>query len=93
MVATIMRVPPRSGQEPACYFRKRGRGVAAAVCDRKGALSRRWFGMAFDWQEHLERPRNGQTCTAKLFRYRDKVRFIQRGASFLLLGNLLAGVS
>ncbi|CAK0910579.1 unnamed protein product [Prorocentrum cordatum] len=55
MVATIMRVPPRPGEEPACYFRKRGR-AAAAECNKQGVWSRRWFWRVLDWQEHLDHP-------------------------------------
>ena len=86
MVATIMRVPPRPGEEPACYFRRRGR-AAAAECKKQGVWSRRWFWRVLDWQDHLDRPRNGQSWAAKLSRYRDREWFIQRRASLLSSGS------
>ena len=82
MVASLMRVPRYPCEDVGDFVRRRGR-VAAHHCRSSGRWSKRWFKRASDWNQHLERPRNRCSWSAKLLHYMDREWFIQRRISLL----------
>ena len=92
MVATVLRVPRQLGEEAPDYVKRRGR-LAACACQKSGKWSQRWFKRATN--EHLERPRNGNSWPAKLLHHMDRDWFRQRRFSLLPAqsqnGSCLAG--
>ena len=94
MVATAMRIQRYPFEDIADFVRRRGR-AAAVQCRQTGQWSRRWFKRAADWNEHLERPRNGDCWSSKLLHFRDREWLIQKRMSLLpsdcTSGSCLAG--
>ena len=82
MVSTLLKTPRYPDGEAADFIRRRGR-LAAGKCREVGQWSHRWFRRALDWNEHLERPRNGCSWASSLFHYTDRQWFIARCASLL----------
>ena len=85
MVGSIVNVPRWSGELVGDFVRRRGRN-AARLCREHGVWSDRWFKRAVLWDEHLQRPQNSNTWSAKLRAHRDRLWFVQRRASLLPLG-------
>ena len=69
-------------EDIADFVRRRGQ-VAALQHRQTGQWSQRWFKRAVDWNEHLERPRNGYCWSSKLLHFRDGEWLIQRRMSLL----------
>ena len=82
MVASAMRSPRYPGEDVAHFVRRRGR-AAALQRRQSGQWSQRWFKRATDWNEHLERPRNGDSWSSKLLHYRAREWLIQRRVALL----------
>ena len=94
MVSTLLHTPRNPGEEAEDFIRRRGR-LAAGKCRNVGQWSHRWFRRALDWNEHLERPRNGRSWASSLLHYKDRQWFMARRASLLPMngfsGSCIAG--
>ena len=90
MMASMLRLPRLEGEEPDRYVRRRGR-LARGHCQQHGLWSAHWFARAIAWDEHLARPRNNHTWSARLRDFRGKVWLMQRRASFSPSGASIVG--
>ena len=82
MIANVQRIPRYPGEDVGDFVKRRGR-AAAHTCRISGPWSHKWFRRCLDWNEHLERPRNGHSWPAQLLHFRDRQWFIERRASLL----------
>ena len=65
IVPTLLKVPRSDGEELENYIRRRAKSVRR-VCAQNGMWFLGWFRRVLDWDEHLQRPRNGETWAAIL---------------------------
>ena len=80
MMASMLGLPRLEGEDPAVYVRRRGR-AARSHCQQQGFWSARWFARSVAWDEHLARPQNINTWSARLRDFRGQVWLMQRRAS------------
>ena len=70
MVSSIMRLCPRAHEGPVEYVRRRNR-QATTIMGQRGRWSMKHCKRVVAWNEHLHRPRNGNSWAAVLLKFRD----------------------
>ena len=84
MIASLVREPRIPDESSGDYVRRRSTS-ANALSRRAGKWSRIWGSRVISWEEHMKRPRNGDSLCARLYEF--------YGASWLQDQRLLHGTS
>ena len=81
MTAAIVTIPHNEYESSCEFVRRRGR-AAAKLCNEHGLWSKRWFGRASRWDDHLNQYRNHLSWPAKLRQFKDRTWFIFQRSQF-----------